>query len=76
MKTNIAPAIAIGGSGQKKKKKIRDTSKIICYSCNKKGKYASNYIKPKKQAAVLKFSMLVTARLEADASIETPKTLQ
>ena len=43
---NAVPVPAIGGGGQKKKK-TRDGSEITYDSCNKKGHYTSNYIKPK-----------------------------
>ena len=33
----------------KKKKKRRDVSEIMCFNCDKKGHFASNYTKPKNQ---------------------------
>lgn len=41
-KANAALATTTGNSGQKKKN-TQDASKITCYSCNKKGHFASDY---------------------------------
>lgn len=49
-----APPAASGSNAtkaidsQKKKKKARDTTKVICYNCNKKAHYANKYLKLKK----------------------------
>ena len=41
------PAIDNNTVDAAKKKKKRDTSKVTCFNCNKKGYYASNCTKPK-----------------------------
>ncbi len=48
---NPAPAASgsntVQATGGQKKKKTRDASEVTCYSCNKKGHYASDCFEPK-----------------------------